>query len=306
MVQGKFNRVNFINPLGKIIAFALMSVPMLPLPCFTQMNPSDEEAAYYRSKHYIPIKGEQDSDYPRGVYLVTDDVVIKKGKTMTFMPGTQVLLKKDTRITVEGRLICQGNPKGTITFGRLENEKYLIPLDAGVDARWDGIFVAESGSVEISFSYITGSKYGIENVQANGTIILDSVMFRDNKFQNLKVAGNLICVPEDKYVFYSSRTNSAQIKVKNVGDLSSGDTKKPIGWKFPVRIGCGALALAGGALYVTELVVSGDYQKKSDAAKDSTSVRQYFNKAENAARVGNIAGIFALLGTIGFTVTFFF
>jgi hypothetical protein len=306
MKKGNFVTAPLIKSLCKFIFSTLTYAYLAPLSSFAQMNPADEETAFYRGNHYIPIKGEQDSDYPKGVYLVTDDVVIKKGKTMTFMPGTMVLLKKDTRITVEGRLICQGNPMGTIMFGRLANEKYFMPLDAGVDARWDGIFVAESGSVEISFSSITGSKYGLENNQASGAIILDTVVFKDNKFQNLKVAGNLICVPEDKSIFYSSITSAPRSGMKNtVGPIPSED-KKQANWKIPLRIGCGALALAGSALFVTELVVSGNFQKKSDAARDSADATGYYNKASDASKVGNLGAILGLLGVIGFTVTFFF
>jgi hypothetical protein len=285
--------------------FCAVTIALLaPAFSFAQTDPADEEAAFYRNKHYIPIKGEQDSDYPKGVYLVTDDVVIRKGKTMTFLPGTLVLFKKDTRITVEGRLICQGTPKGAITFGKLANDKYLIPLDSGVDARWDGIFVAESGSVEIRFSDITGSKYGLENNQANGTIILDTVMFQDNKFQNLKVGGNNICVPEDKFIFYSSMSSSAQGGLKN-----AGGSKKPVNLKSPLRIGCGALALAGVVLYAAEFIVAMDYQKKTDAVRNTLNQGKaidYDKKAHDAANIGNAAGFIGILGAIGFGVTFFF
>jgi len=293
------------------LIFALLA----PEFSFAQSDPAEEETAFYRSKHYIPIKGEQDSDYPKGVYLVTDDVVIKKGRTMTFLPGTLVLFKKDTRITVEGRLICQGTPKGAITFGRLANEKYLIPLDSGVDARWDGIFVAESGSVEIRFADITGSKYGLENDQANGTIILDTVMFQDNKFQNLKVGGNSICVPEDKFVFYSSRNGGGLNGNKNGNGLSVGDAKRPFNWKLSMRIGSGAIALAGGALYVAESIVAADNQKKLDAVHTTNTnnnqltrdeAANYEKKVKDAANIGNAAGIIGILGAVGFAVTFFF
>jgi hypothetical protein len=288
------------------IFLALTYTYLAPVSSFAQANAADEETEYYRSKHYIPIKGEQDSDYPRGVYLVTNDIVIKKGKTMTFLPGTLVLFKKDTRITVDGRLICQGNPNGTITFGKLANEKYLIPLDEGVDARWDGIFVTDSGSVEISFTYITGSKYGLENDQANGTILLDTVMFKDNKFQNLKIGGSRIRVPEGKFVFYSSRTGNPYDGMKIAGGRLSGENKKRTNWKIPLRIGCGAVALGGVAVYAAEMLAASDNQKKSDNATNQNDAVDYLTKADNAAALGNSAGIIGVLGAIGFSVTFFF
>lgn len=276
---------------------------------FAQTSLGDEEQAYYQSKHYIPIKGEQDSDYPRGVYLVTDNVEVPKGKTMTFMPGTLVLFKKDTKITVNGRLICQGNPKGTITFGKLSNDKYFIPLDSSVDARWDGIFVTDSGSAEISFSYITGSKYGLETDTVNhGRVMLDTVMFRNNKFQNLKVAGNVINVPENQFVFYSTQEDSPF----KIGKNKQGNGKITLGhnqsqrWKLPVQIGLGALGLIGGAVYVTERIAAADYQKKSDNSNVPNDVVNNYNKGQDAATISNYSLLLGIIGALGFTVTFFF
>jgi hypothetical protein len=313
MTHRQFFHADTQRTLLTIFMTVSMFVSLVPFRSFGQMDASDEETAFYRNNHYIPIKGEQDSDYPKGVYLVTNDVVIKKGKTMTFLPGTLVLFKKDTRITVEGRLICQGNPNGTITFGKLANEKYLIPLDPGVDARWDGIFVVDSGSVEIGFSYITGSKYGLEADRKAGNIVLDTVMFRDNKFQNLHVAGNDFNTPDNKFIFYSSIENGSRMPggkgAASPRSISIGKNKNN-GWLLPVRFGLGAAALGGCALYATEWFIAANYQKKSDNAKNDPAKQndadKFLKKAETAATAGNIGLAVGIIGALGFGVTFLF
>jgi hypothetical protein len=307
------NKTNSVRSGFKFVSLTFFYVAPVFLSLFfretfAQTDIGDEEQSYYQGKHYIPLKGEQDSDYPRGVYLITDDVVVPQGKTMTFMPGTLVLFKKDTRISVTGRLICQGNSKGTITFARLANDKYFIPLDPGVDARWDGIFVGDSGSIEFSFTYINGSKYGIENVLiSNGTILLDTVMFQNNKFQNLKVEDNRIDVPENKFIFYSSKYfTPVKARKKAVAPLMTPEQKRASAWKAPVRITLGLLALAGAAAYAVERVAAEDYQKKSDAASNTSQGGQYQKKGEDAALIGNIGGIVGIAGAVGFTITLFF
>jgi hypothetical protein len=306
---------NSTKKRGRIIVF-----PALALLLCTALRPSlaqttsqeDEERAFYQEKHFIPIKGEQDSDYPKGTYLVTDDVMVKKGRTMTFMPGTTVLFKKDTRILVEGRLICQGNSNGMITFGRLANDKYFIPLDTGVDTRWDGIFVAESGSVEISFSCISGSKYGVEAKENAGTVVLDSVLFRENKFQNLKMGVGTVPVAENQYVFYSSRMNNpqkapeAKAQDGRTGAVDMQPQKHRINWRLAGRIGLGAAALAGGIVYLAERSAALDNQKKSDNATNQNDAIQFSDKAQSAANAGNAGLVIGLLCAIGFSVTFCF
>jgi hypothetical protein len=306
---------NSTKKRGRVIAFPVMAILLcasVRVPIAQTTSQEDEERTFYQDKHFIPIKGEQDSDYPKGTYLVTDDVMVKKGRTMTFMPGTTVLFKKDTRILVEGRLICQGNSNGMITFGRLANDKYFIPLDTGVDTRWDGIFVAESGSVEISFSCIADSKYGVESKENAGAVVLDSVLFRDNKFQNLKVGATAVPVVENQFVFYSSKMTNPQraqdVKAQDgqTGAVNIQPQRHRINWKLAGRIGLGAAALAGGILYLAERSAALDNQKKSDNATNQKDAIQFSDKAQSAAGAGNAGMAVFLICTLGLSVTFFF
>jgi hypothetical protein len=302
--------MHFNPPIVKICF--LKSVVLIFLfcyTCFSQINLKAEEEEYYKNKHYTILKGEQESDYPRGVYLVTENVVIKEGKTMTFMPGALVLFKKDTRMTVKGRLICKGSPSATITFARLANDKYFIPLDSNVDARWDGIFVSDSGNVELSFCNINGSKYGIEATASyRGIMVIDTVMFVDNKFQNLKIGNTVIDIPEKHYVFFSSLKFNPNKPEESYKVVSSNyvPPKKVYKWKKPVQFTCGGVALAGLAAYGVCSYMAYDYQNKSNKASNPQEANDYYNKGKTMANIGNAGLIVGILGTIGFSVMFFF
>lgn len=299
--------------LAVFIQSAMILCTLLCTFCFSQMSIEEEENAYYRSKRYIPIKGEQESDYPKGIYLVTDDVVVEKGKTMTFMPGTVVLFKKDTRITIQGRLICQGNAKAPITFCRFDNDKYLIPLENGIDARWDGLFVAGDGSLEFSHSNISGSKYGIEAEDAKSVIALDTVVFRDNKFQNLKVADVTLIVPENQFVFYSSKRSQGLVQKLGAYLDSTQERiqKASNAWKLPVRIGLAALAVSGAVAGVYGL---SEYDKYNDLYEQTRipgtgvaqKVAQYDTKRKSGANTGIVGAVLCAIGLAGFSVTFAF
>jgi hypothetical protein len=54
------------------------------------------------------------------------------------------------------------------------------------------------------------------------------------------------------------------------------------------------------------MLAASDNQKKSDNATNQNDAVDYLTKANNAAALGNSAGIIGVLGAIGFSVTFFF
>lgn len=297
------NCCKYVLPL---FLFSLLVVMLSPV--YAQQSVAEEEQAFYRSKHYIPIKGEQDSDYPKAVYVVTDDVTIKPDKTMTFMPGTVVLLKKDTRITVAGRLICQGTGKSPISFCRLENGKYLIPLDPSVDSRWDGVFVTAGGSVEFTHTNVSGSKYGVDADKAAGVVMLDSVSFRDNKFQNLQVAGKNVGIRDSQVIFFSSKAAGIDTAAEM---LLSKSSKPVLSLRTTARISSGVVCAAGIILGIIGLVQNSTnydlYTKANDPMHtNAADVALYRQRAESGRNLGIAGAVCAAVGAAGFIVTFTF
>lgn len=69
--------------------------------------------------------------YPNVHYIVTSNLAIPEGVTMTIMPGTILKFKDNTGISCSGKLFCKGTPDSLIVFTKDEHEKGYIPLIAG-------------------------------------------------------------------------------------------------------------------------------------------------------------------------------
>jgi hypothetical protein len=164
---------------------------------------SEEEANHFRAQKIYPLVAkEQDGDYPRSTYLIPHDITVPQGKVLTLYPGSTLLFKKDTRLIVKGKLIAKGKERNPVLFCKLDNSDYYTPVDSMVDTKWDGIFVQDSGRIELQYSHVTSSKYGIVLEGPVGDITLDSVQFYENRYQNLKLGTKDISVTPYKYMFF--------------------------------------------------------------------------------------------------------
>jgi hypothetical protein len=169
---------------------------------------SKEEADYFRSQKIYPLVAhEQDGDYPRSTYLIPHDITVPRGKVLTLYPGSTLLFKKDTRLIVKGKIIAKGKDRNPVLFCKLDNSDYYTPVDSMVDTKWDGIFVEDSGRIEFQYAHVTDSKYGISLSGPVGDIVLDSVQFYENRYQNLKVGKKEVKVTPYQYLFYQTSGN---------------------------------------------------------------------------------------------------
>ena len=71
-------------------------------------------------------------------YLVSDDVAVMEGATLTIEPGTTIKFRERTGISSYGKIVAHGEPGKMITFMGLESNEYA----------WNGISVQQSTDQE--------------------------------------------------------------------------------------------------------------------------------------------------------------
>ncbi|MDD5676293.1 MAG: hypothetical protein PHC61_19125 [Chitinivibrionales bacterium] len=263
------------------------------------IDPAKEEENYYRAKMgFVTLAGDQESDYPKDKYLVTQDVVIKKGTTMTIYPGAQLFFKKDTRIIIEGKLVCQGTEHDPITFRKLGNRDYFNPIDSAIDTRWEGVFVADSGELELTHTAITDTKYGISVHPDFSNILLDTLLFRNNKYQNLKIGNTIIPVPSMRIVCYKAQPE------KISGVLGAAAQKKS--WKPPVRIAGAGAGIIGAVVWAAGYAAGTYYHKKYNSETNPRAAVDYGDKMDLGAQAATAGLIVFGAGALGFSLTFVF
>ncbi|HMA65651.1 MAG: hypothetical protein ACM31E_02055 [Fibrobacterota bacterium] len=293
------------------------------------------EIEFYQAKNIQPfISSEQDGDYPAGTYLVLHDLKIAKGKIMTLYPGTKILFVKDSRLIVEGLLICQGKGDEQVVFDKLDNRDYYQPVDSTLDTWWNGVYVADSATIEMKHAWIKNSKYGLVIDNAASSVNLDTVYMQNNKYHSLRFGDELPNVADQRAfrvmwsgldgkrpdIIYIDTIKKPSIdqaipQGQMVSVLSPEEKKlkkkKQLGWTFGtaalVSAGAGALSLFK-ALDAQKVYESPENQKRgnTDAGPDPDYIT---NKGQERFSwlYGSIgAGTLFLVSATGFTLTLWY
>jgi hypothetical protein len=276
-------------------------------------NLGEEETAFYRQNGFIPLQGEQVGDYLAGRYLVIEDVYIRKNTTMTFAPGSIIHFKKDKKITIEGRLICAGNAGKRVLFTALPPNQYYIPLDQQLDARWDGLFVEDGGAVELRFTAVEKSKFGIVIADDFEHALLDSVMLRDNRYHNMKLGKEPVMIPDGEIISQELRPAAAQSPSSDTVPAQA-PVRGPWWRTSTIRIGIAGIAAASVAATGYLEYRAAHYDRKyNDYPTATDNYRAEVERAEkNAAKrdraiLGrNAASALAAAAGIGLAFTFYF
>ncbi|MCK4259759.1 MAG: hypothetical protein KAX49_12320, partial [Halanaerobiales bacterium] len=115
--------------------------------------------------------------------IVTGDVLVPSGITLTIEPGSEVQFEQGVGLIVEGTLTCQGLKENQIIL-RARSEDYIADLS------WDGVKVSQIGSVS-SFSdlMVMGAERGLTLVEQ--IVNLSDVRFENNRIGLHIVGGNL-------------------------------------------------------------------------------------------------------------------
>ena len=290
-----------------------------------------DEITFYQKKNIQPfIAREQDGDYPAGTYLVLNDLKIARGKIMTLYPGTKILFVKDSRLIVEGLLICQGKSDGQVVFDKLDNRDYYQPLDSALDTWWNGVYVADSATIEMKHVLIKNSKYGLVIDKAASSVNLDTVYMQNNKYHSLRFGDELPNVadqrafrvmwsgldnkhPKITYVdtIKKSTTEQAMQHGQMVRVLSPEEKKlkqkKQLWWTFGTTtlVSASVTALSAFKAYdARKDYNSPEYHDPEYIRKHNISVDK--KRIEGNAWVGTAigTGTLFLLGATGFTLTF--
>jgi hypothetical protein len=285
-----------------------------------------DEISHYQQKGIQPfISNEQDGDYPAGVYLVLNDLTIEKNKTMTLYPGSTLLMKKDSRIKINGKLICSGKPDAPVILRKLDDSLYYNPPDTSMVTWWDGMYLGDSASVVLSNTRLTDSKYGILARTNAPAITLDSVTFVNNKYHSLRAGEDIPNIPDNVPVSY--RSSGITSDKKAIMSIDTIKTKKNIAKKAtrtdtdtseeitrnkkPARIimGCltvGGAALAAGSFYMHQKYYS-RYDTKRDASKyDSQLIDKYKTRSVAFFWTGVAGSAIGGISGTGLILTFVF
>lgn len=287
------------------------------------------EVEFYQQNGLLPfVADEQDGDYPAGTYLVLHDLTIAKGKIMTLYPGTKILFVKDTRLIVNGILICQGKAGDQVVFDKLDNSKYFNPVDSSLDTWWDGIYISDSATVEMKHVSLRNSKNGISASPFTASVSLDTVVFSNSRFHSLRLGSETPAIANNKSISINwSGFDSKKPQIiypdtiksvnQNIAIRSDGTVvqlvpvapqetrrsyKKGIRWLSASLAVIGAAGAAGGIYYAYKY--NDDYEKHNLSGVDDPSyVKSLRDKGNTCFGAGIGGAALFVVGAAGFILT---
>jgi hypothetical protein len=270
----------------------------------------------------ISLTGEQDGSLETGNYLVTGTVTVKRGKTLSFAPGCIVRFKRYTGIAVEGALKCAGTEGLPILFTSENHRVSSAPsADAPAPFDWNGIIAVDSQSViDFKYVHVLYSTFGLDvKSPASGIRIVNTVFDENGQF-NVRVAGEQL-EAKDGVMFNHSNTRLEQEPAPPapapapvvVKEQPQPPPPPPVAhekikgaWKMPVRIGCGAAAIAGAAGGAWFMKKAFQYQDRYHSSNNRPEANDFAKKRDDALTQSLIGAILGGAGLAGFGITFFF
>ena len=268
-----------------------------------------ERVAQHVAPKFTTLVGDLPKSLPaeKGPYLITSDIYVPAGKTVTVQAGTVFLFKNFTGIHIQGTLAVLGSADKPVIFTS-ENDRRFNPA-ASLNPNpydWNGIFIHEDaiGSDMQNFE-IAYSVYGINTLTK--FVRITNGVFRDNGRANFTIEGIPQTVTAGPFS-YSLSVKNAAIDGVPVKILSDPDAVK----RSYLRIGGLAVFLTGcavGAIFTVETNAS---QKKlntigSDLYTYRSSDFSSAQTSRNADAVAMVAGYaLGLVGAVGFYYSFRF
>ncbi len=274
-----------------------------------QGGEGERELAYYRGIGIQPlVEATQSGELAPGTYLIPHDLLIEKGKVLTIFAGSTILFTQNAMLVVNGKLVCSGTAEAPIVFRRLDNQKYFQPIDSRVEIRWDGIYLPDSAKLEMKNTIVSDSKYGIVISGKDVAMVFDSVLFINNKFQNVKIGNQVMKIDENTPVVFRYPEQRGVFVEPAVVKYATETIQNKKGKKqhktnYPkLRVSMGIMGIAGLAGGIAGVVAHKKYSESYEKKKDEGDLEM--SKAGRIAAAGG-AVLFGI-GAAGFTWTFFY
>ena len=246
-------------------------------------------------------------------YIITSDIEVPFGKTVTIEPGVVFLFQNFVGFRVMGQLISEGTKAKPIVFTSEFDGEYLKdPESIANPFDWNGVYIHKDGfGTRFSYTKIGYSVYGIKS--DTRLIRLDPCIFNSNGKANLTIADSLFEVEDNKGFTYVLSTRDASIEGISVKLIEDPLVQK----RRLYRIGGGStFALGAGATAYGFYELTKSSKKLDELSSDDPSnitggnTIADWEKARKKRNldlvVGALGAAVAVFGAIGFTVSFTF
>ena len=239
--------------------------------------------------------GDMMIDRTGNPFIVTDNVVVPEGKTLTIGAGAVLLFKSFTGLIVEGSLVVEGGFGNPVVFTTDNDAKYNSdskqlpnPFD------WNGILITRKAKlVKLSNFVLEYSVYGVKS-QKDEFIISNGTFNRNGQF-HVTVNDAIKNVVDDiPFNFGKEQIEITNPKVNIDSSNVKSKWRKPVGIVLGVA-GLGAIGAMGYFFYQSD-----DYNSKYKSSVRQANMDSFYDKKKSSlTKAGICAGAGVVSGACG-------
>ncbi|MDD5672586.1 MAG: hypothetical protein PHC61_00360 [Chitinivibrionales bacterium] len=216
-------------------------------------------------------------------YIVTGDLSVGKGKTLTLKPGCVLLFRQYTGLIVDGSIVAEGSRENPIAFTSANDNKYNDTAKAQAQSfDWNGLTITQNAkSAKLTNFILCYSVFGLKSQTEK--ISVSNGVFHSNGQFNFTVNEHILNAQDNfPYSYQAEGFQETQNKTSDNRFVA------------PVVTGIAGLIAVGATAYffIDKSSIHNDYDK----ALDPVTAASLHNKEQNALTMGWIcAGVSAVL-----------
>jgi hypothetical protein len=271
----------------------LIIVISIMVPCFSQTI----------------LKGELHGIFPKDIYTVAGDVIVKKVDTLVFEAGSELKFQPLTGIKVYGVFIANGNRENCVLFSLEKNN-----ADSSLK-KWNGLVIADSSAcVRLSYSMFCDAEVAVDLVNMSHNVVFNNVVFHNNNSENMLRRGSPVGINDDVEYIYDG-TGGEIISVLNKADsMPLSDInhaglplkRQSVNWHIPVRLSLAIIALGGSGLWAGGHYKAEIYDRQYNLQNTIKGAEDLRRKRDNMACIQNIGMAICGIGSGCLSITFWF
>jgi|GEM_PF-6756988 len=268
------------------------------------------------------LTGEKDGVIGPGTYIVSGNLHVLPGKTLTVSAGTVMHFEPFTGIVVRGKLIVDGTSDKPIVFTSVKDGAVEGATPAEFD--WNGLDVSnEAAYVRLSNVTIKYASIGVNVRSSTIPVLIDNVFLFRSGYAGILRESKVVAAAENLPVHFdwrpqgfTAREDAAagagqapakeKQKVKKPRTASDGGGKKGRGPVIGVRIGSAAVCLAGAGMWVGGHLGAERCRREYHTLKDPVLIDKNKEELRRSAAIRNAGIALTAVGGVAFGISLFF
>jgi len=256
------------------------------------------------------LSGEIKGAFPRDNYIISSDLSVKFGDTLSFEAGSELRFKPNTGLMIRGVLLVLGKIDNPIILTSSQEQAVRSPVkNTDSICTWKGVdFSTSKVMSRLSYCLFCFCDSALVIKNTSQKINIDHVVFHKNKFTNLVWVGKTIETEDDvEYVYQLDSNDNSRKNPTFPLNIATALAQSFKGrWKIASKLTFSAVSFAGAGMWIFGYLKAEEYNRQYIEQRDMDNAQKMREKRDGMVNVANAGVAMCMVGTGAFFITFLF